>query len=97
MRDSQPALLENKNGVPCALMLEASYCGEQERGISPILDVLGIPAFPSVLDQGYDGPWGLERSIATVPLTGENCAFVSEDETKATLARAFLSHDLPWE
>jgi hypothetical protein len=97
MRESRPEILTNSKGEICALILQASYCAEQECGIAPLLEVIGAnhgnltepQSNKPRLPEDYQGPWGLRRwEISTA---FEGFALGTSKETKAKLACAALA------
>jgi hypothetical protein len=71
MRESRPNILRNSKEEACGILLEASYCAEQEQGIRPLNQLLRVQDLnPEVQGRDYQGPWGL--SLRRVTQYAEN-------------------------
>jgi hypothetical protein len=66
MRESTPQILKNTKGEACGILLEASYCAEQEWGVKKLNQLLGVTDLsPEEMGRDYQGPWGLEMRRIT--------------------------------
>lgn len=96
MRSSQPQTVLNEEGQICVILLEASYCAEQEQGIDDMLNALGIdtrlPLTQNSLPRDYTGPWGLLRRGMNPPKEKKGkWALLKTKATKKTMARTLLT------
>ena len=99
MRESTPQLIKNNKGEVCGIILEASYCAEQERGITPLLNKFGISEFKlgTNILRDYKGPWGIDRVIVTkFGLTASECRLIEGRETKNIHKKTLLYLNLGW-
>jgi hypothetical protein len=90
MRESTPLLIKNAAEKPCAILLQASYCAEQEYGIKPILTTFGVDQRQpfNKLPSDYSGVMGLERLNTTK--TSDKLKFVKIKESKTTFGQWML-------
>lgn len=89
MRNSKLSIIPNKAGEISTILLEGDYCGEHERGIKPLHQLLQFPQLKfgeGGIPQNYTGPWGLTRILAQpIQDGGDHLRVIDKPETKAKL------------
>jgi len=95
MRESNPNPIKNNDADICAIILEASYCAEQEHGIKAIQEKLGIVPPEAMQPKDYAGPWGIDRATVTkFELTQNQCQLIEQKETRNCFGLTLLYFNL---